>query len=36
MIQLYPGGVYLVNGAQIVPEGPEASAQIRQAGGVEG
>ncbi len=35
MIQLYPGGVYLVNGAQIVPEGPEASAQIRQAAGVE-
>ncbi len=27
-MKLHEGGVYLVNGTELIPEGPEAAAQI--------
>ena len=34
-INLYDGGAYLVNGTTLIPDGPEASAAVKAASGVE-
>ncbi len=35
MVQLSQGGAYLVNGTEIIPEGPEAAAAIKAKTGKE-
>ena len=35
MVKLYDTGVYLVNGRELVPDGPEAGAALRQLTGQE-
>ena len=35
MINVFDGGAYLVNGTEVIPEGPEASARIKAKTGKE-